>query len=160
MGSKCSKLQPNSRALLIYRAVFACVLWKISRWPFQKSIAQELDSTQCRMLAYVLPCVRSVDEDIDTFCRRRARQARTVANRVGLWSIVWCQRVIAWSAHLKRAALYQHPCTKLLRLNAATWLMTMRSQWVSVTGTRNSVLAGRTGLASTSGGRKCVGQMD
>ena len=101
-SSKCSKLSPSSRALLIYRAVFACVLWKISRWPFQKSIAQELDSTQCRMLAYVLPCVRSVDEDIDTFCRRRSRQARTVANRVGLWSIVWCQRVIAWSAHLKR----------------------------------------------------------
>jgi len=90
-------------------------------------------------------CVYVVDEDIDTFCRRRARQARTVANSVGLWSIVWCQRVIAWSAHLKRAALYQHPCTKLLNLNAATWLMTMRSQWVSVTGTRNSVLAGRTG---------------
>ena len=54
-SSKCKKVQPAKRALLIYRTVFACVLWKISRWPFQKSIAEELDSTQCRMLVLYFP---------------------------------------------------------------------------------------------------------
>ena len=102
----CSDLQPVQRALLIYRTVFACVLWKISRWPFQKSIAQELDSLQCKMLMFVLPCVPGEGEDIDVFCRRRARQARNVALKSGMWSIVWCRRVISWSMHLTRAATY------------------------------------------------------
>ena len=145
-SSKCKNVQPAKRALLIYRTVFACVLWKKSRWPFQKSIAEELDSTQCRMLAIVLPCVRGESEDIDTYCRRRSRQAKNVANKVGLWSIIWCERVIAWSAHLKRASLYQHPCNSFLRLNGDAWLQAMRSSFVTEFGTRNSVIAGRTGI--------------
>jgi len=142
---QCKNLQPAKRALLIYRTVFACVLWKISRWPFQKSIAEELDSTQCKMLSIVLPCVRAAEEDIDTYCRRRSRQAKNVANKVGLWSIIWCERVIAWSNHLKRANCYNHPCNSFLIAHGASWLQSMRSAFVTEHGTRNSVLAGRTG---------------
>ena len=47
--------------------------------------------------------------------------------------------------YIQCASLYKHPCAKLLEMNAATWLMTMRSQWVSVTGTRSSVFAARSG---------------
>jgi len=144
-NKRCANLQPLQKALLVYRTVFACVLWKISRWPFQKSVAQELDATQCQMLAYVLPCVPGDYEDLDAFCRRRARQARNVANKCGMWSITWCERVVAWNEHLMRASAYEHPCTQLLRLHDSTWLMFKRALWVSQYDTRNSVLAGRTG---------------
>ena len=145
-GNKQSRdLQPAKKALLIYRTVFACILWKISRWPFQKSIAGELDATQCKMLSFVLPCVMNPDEDIDTYCRRRSRLARNVANKVGLWSVMWCERVIAWSAHLKRAQNYHHPCNALINAHGNSWLQSMRSVFVTENSTKNSVLAGRSG---------------
>jgi len=144
-NKKCSHLQPTQKALLIYRTVFSTVLWKLSRWPFQKSIAEELDASQCQMLALVLPCVRAQVEDLDTYYRRRARQARNVASKCGMWSISWCDRLVSWHEHLKRAGAYQHPCTKLLKLHDSNWLMFQRSLWVSERDSRNSVLAGRTG---------------
>ena len=44
-GSKHAKqLRPAQKAMLIYRTVLACVLLKVSTWPWQKTIALELDS--------------------------------------------------------------------------------------------------------------------
>jgi hypothetical protein len=145
-GSKRAKqLRPAQKAMLIYRTVLACVLWKVSRWPWQKTIALELDSIQCRMLVFILPCVRSYTEDIDTFCRRQARQARNVANKCGLWSIVWARRVIAWNAHIRRGEMYAHPVPRLLDHHNSVWLMHQRGHFVSQRSFRNSVFAGRTG---------------
>ena len=94
---------------------------------------------------WILPCVRSDSEDIDSFCRRRARQARNVANHCRLWSIVWAQRVVAWSAHVNRGSKYAHPVSRLLQYRDSVWLLHQRSQYVSEFSIRNSVFAGRTG---------------
>ena len=142
---RAKQLRPAQKAMLIYRTVLACVLWKVSRWPWQKTVALELDAIQCKMLLIILPCVRSYTEDLDTFCRRRARQARNVANKCGLWSIVWAKRVIAWNAHVRRGAIYAHPVPRLLEHHNSVWLMNQRSQFVSEFSIRNSVFAGRTG---------------
>ena len=145
-GSKRAKqLGPAQKAMLIYRTALASVLWKVSRWPWQKTVALELDSIQCRMLLFILPCVRSYTEDIDTFCRRQARQARNVANKCGLWSIVWARRIIAWNAHVRRGVMYAHPVPRLLDHHNSVWLMHQRSHFVSERSFRNSVFAGRTG---------------
>ena len=82
---------------------------------------------------------------VDVFFRRRSRQARNVANKVGLWSIAWCQRLVNWSRHLDRSASYAHPCSSLIKMHDSTWLMHARSQWIGEFSIRNSMFAGRTG---------------
>ena len=72
-------------------------------------------------------------------------QARNVANKCGLWSIVWAKRVIAWNAHVKRGVMYDHPVPRLLDHHNSVWLMHQRGNFVSQRSLRNSVFAGRTG---------------
>ena len=117
-------------------------LWKISRWPFQTSIAQELDAVQCQMLAYMLPCVPHVNESTDHFCRRRLRQARNVASHAGLWSLMWAKRVIDWQDHVSRGSAYDHFCSQLSDFHDNDWIQAQRIPFVN---SRNSVFAGRTG---------------
>ena len=59
----------------VFLHVVAKVQWKFSRWPFQKTVAVELDKTQCSMTAFLLPCVIEPDEALDSYCRRRLRNA-------------------------------------------------------------------------------------
>ena len=94
---------------------------------------------------YPLKLCFLLHQDLDTFCRRQARQARNVANKCGLWSIVWARRVTAWNAHVRRGVMYAHPVPRLLDHHNSVWLMHQRSQFVSELSIRNSALAGRTG---------------
>ncbi len=129
----------------LYRTVLACISWKLSRWPFRKSIAEELDRVHCQMLAFVLPCARLVTETIDQYCRRRCTNARNVAMHAGMWSDIWCKRIINWNYHLERACNYNHMCSRLLKYHDAVWLQSQRAKWVSENDSRNSIVAGRTG---------------
>ena len=131
-----------SKAFLLYRPVVCLFLWKICRWPFQTSIAQELDSTQCQMLAFFLPCEPGIHETLDQFYRRRLRQARNVANQAGLWSLAWAQRNIQWQNHVLRGAEYGHFCSPLILFHNNSWLESRRAAFVN---SQNSSLSGRTG---------------
>ena len=143
MGDRTARiLSPIANAKLLYRSVVSMFLWKISRWPFQISIAQELDATQCQMLAHLLPCVPHANESTDHFHRRRLRQARNVASHAGLWSLVWAKRVIDWQNHVLRGFEYGHFCSKLIEFHDESWIESQRSHFVN---SRNSVFAGRTG---------------
>ena len=55
------------KAQLLQRSVVSCFQWKLSRWPFQKTVAISLDKVQCQMLALVLPCPRANDEYINHY---------------------------------------------------------------------------------------------
>ena len=125
----------------------AKTLWKFSRWPFQKSVAIEIDNLQCRMVSILIPCARQSHEDLDTFCRRRLRNARNICKSAGFWSEIWAKRIIKWNDHVRRGAEYKHICARLLDYNNAEWLLHQRAQFVPVDGSnhRCSVTAGRTG---------------
>ena len=45
------------RVRMLYRTVTSALVWKVSAWPFQQSVAQEIDTVQCQMLCKVIPCV-------------------------------------------------------------------------------------------------------
>ena len=139
---KCRSFSSESRIKLLNRTVTCCFSWKIARWPFQKSVARELDSLQCRMYAFMLPCEPQMHETLDSFCRRRLRQARSVATKVGLWSLEWCERLCKWDQHLKRGERYGHICFLLNQHKSAEWLLYQRSNLVNI---QNSISAGRTG---------------
>ena len=150
-GSKaCTRVNSAGKARLLQTTVVSNFLWKISRWPFQKSIAVELDSLQCRMMSFILPCIRGITESIDHYCRRRLRQARNVSQQIGLWSNLWCKRVINWEDHISRGERNNHFCTRLLKFHGRSWLWQQRTDYVpensqNANGTRNSLFSGRTG---------------
>ena len=150
-GSKaCARIGAEGKAKLLQRSVVTNFLWKVSRWPFQKTIAIELDKVQCKMIAIIVPCPRAVEETLDHYCRRRLRQARNVSQHLGFWSSLWSQRVLNWEEHLQRGQRYAHICTRLLKLNSDTWLQQQRSVFVasnsaSTRNDRNSLFSGRTG---------------
>ena len=63
-----SKLPMYLHFMLLQRAVLGTVMWKLSRWPYQKTVAVLLDGAMCRMAARILPCERKPTEDIDQYC--------------------------------------------------------------------------------------------
>ena len=148
-GSRaCARVSSEGKARLLQRSVMANFLWKVSRWPFQKTVAIELDKVQCKMIAMILPCPRARDESLDHYCRRRLRQARNVSQKLGFWSALWAQRVCNWEQHLQRGERYSHICTRLLYFHCEDWLQEQRRAFVPTSSERinaNSLFSGRTG---------------
>ena len=61
---------------------------------------------------------------------------------------MWCQRVVNWHEHVKRAGQYKHMCFYVLNYHDSEWLQMQRSRFVPSNGsdqTRNSIFRGRTG---------------
>ena len=138
----CVCVSPFQRACLLYKTVVATVTWKMSRWPFQKAIAQEVDNLQTQMIAMILPCVPMLHESPDHFFRRRRRNALNLANHVGLWSLLWAKRVVDWDSHIRRGLERSHFCALIVVYHDAAWLQEQRSNFVNAN--RNSIFAGRT----------------
>ena len=141
-SKKLSKLPISYKFMLLQRSVFSLVLWKLSRWPYQRSIAVELDSLMCHFARLILPCFPKFYESVDDFDRRRKREARDFCTRIGLWSTVWAKRVVAWQAHLHRAEHFNHPCSRILQFHGLEWLEQQRSFFLN---SRNTLWAGQTG---------------
>ena len=72
------------------------------------------------------------NEDIDSYCRRRARTARSVCTSAGLWSELWIERVLNWQEHVMRGTAYGHICENLLKFRDEQWLRVQRSAFVAI----------------------------
>lgn len=134
-------LTPFQRVRSLHRTVTRAVAWRMSAWPSQKTIVQELDNLQCKMLCKILPCVPRENETLDSFNRRRQRNARNVAGKIGLWSLLWASRSLAWHKHLTRCASY-HFCYDLLNYHGQAWFREQRTPYVTCS--RNPATAGQT----------------
>ena len=133
------------------RTVFCVVSWKVSRWPFQKSLAVEMDAMQTHMVSILSRIPKHDSEDWVGWIRRSRRLARNVCARIGFWSEAWARRTISWHEHVMR-----HPgiLKDLLLWHNSDWLQAMRAHFVAQNGseyTRNSFLAGRTGTRADGG---------
>lgn len=124
--NRARQLPPLARVSLILKTVQPCFVFKCSRWPFQRSIADELDKTQRTMVEMCVPCHILPDEDINTYIRRRHKQASKICSAAGNWSTVWAGRVISWQSHVARGINYGHPVVGLLRHQDAAWLEAQR----------------------------------
>jgi hypothetical protein len=149
-SSKIKAASTVWKARLLNQTVVPCFSWKVSRWPWQKTVAIALDALQVNMMAKILCVPRGDGEDIDHYCRRRNRLARDVSLKTGMWSRLWARRMTDWHNHLSRAATRLHFCSRLLQVNDAHWLLLQRSMYVSQDGlpynqSRVSASGGRTG---------------
>ena len=121
--------------------------WKLSRWPFQKTIAVKLDALQCKIVCYLIKFKWIPSESLDAYCRRRATHVRNLCQELSSWSELRAKRVIDWSDHIQRGGMYNHICNPLIKLKNEQWLTHERAKWVAVSASnsRNTPLAGRTG---------------
>ena len=101
-GRAASKLSVRSRCRLLNKAVLPILRFHCTRWPFSITRAAELDRIQRRMLSIILGCRPLPDEPIETFVRRRGREAGNFQRNIGCWSIIWASAVVKWSQHLRR----------------------------------------------------------
>ena len=130
---------------LLERSVHPVIAFRVSRWPPQKVISQELDGLQAKMIASIRRLRLAPGEEDSTFFRRRLKDARAIARKMGSWSGRWFKRFVQWNEHLDRHP--SHPATRVMRTRDRIWLQNCRSIFAA----RNPVrwnswtcLAGRT----------------
>ena len=136
----------ENRALqLLERCVYPVLAFRVGRWPPQKVVAQELNSTQAVMIASIRRTPPLPNEEPASFCRRRLKIAHSIAKGTGTWSGKWFDRFGKWNDHLSRHP--SHPTSRLIRTRDSIWLQTRRSTFASQNAVRwNSwtMIAGRT----------------
>ena len=143
-----AKSSMKGKLRLLNQCVFSNIAWKITRWPWQKTIAAKLDETQARMICYLNRLPRLPTEDLDQFCRRRKREARNLAAKEGFWSQIWARRIVNWMCHLARAESRNHHIVRILNERGPAWLRSRRQIYVAENENgyaRNSLHACRTG---------------
>ena len=157
-GSRNARMIPSEQKLRLQsRTVLASFSWQIGRWPYQKTIAVEMDALQNRMVAIIQRLPRHSEDSIESWWRRRCRQARLTCARIGNWSILWAKRVLAWHKHVQREESRGTINSMLLEFHNDEWLWHRRAAFVPENGsqsTRLSVIAGRTGTRASSGPRQ------
>jgi hypothetical protein len=90
------------RLKLMCRTVVAIFDHRNTRCPPQVTFMREVNRVQRKMVQIFLKAKRNPGESIDSFCRRRAREAGAVCRGQGLWAERWQNRCKAWSEHCSR----------------------------------------------------------
>ena len=127
---------------LLNRSCAPLLSYRCSRWPPQRRVAQELDQLQGKMVSILLRMPRRPGEAINEYCRRRNREAAKKCKKVGLWSLHWFKRAVAWDRHIQRGHNPFSWPSLLHEFHDASWLEHQRHcQNLRGTGTR--VSAGR-----------------
>ena len=97
-----NSLKIETKLSLLMRSVYSAINWKLARWPYQKSIAEELDGVQVHMVSILQRIPRLDGEDNVSWTRRSRRLARNTCSTIGLWSEAWAGKVIDWHDHVMR----------------------------------------------------------
>ena len=147
-----TRVQQRETMRSLQQCVFACAQWKLSRWPFQETVAVKMDHMQAEMMRCIIRTPILDGETNEHFFRRRARIARDTAARAGNWSKKWASRVLAWDKHINKSPLCVqqiHHCKYIIEYHDSTWLLFKRAAFTNESG--RTLAAGLTGTRSVSG---------
>ena len=111
------------------------------RWAFTKDRANDLDKLQLKMISKLVRITRDRAEDRKSYFGRRDQVCETLAEQSGRWSVLWADRLLRWSDHLRRERNAGSWASKLLRTEDAAWLRLQRLPFVCAA---RSLLAGAT----------------
>jgi len=144
-GSKHGhKLSPAQRFTLLGKAVVPQLDCRCTRWPPQRTIADELDGVQRKMMATAMRISRYPGEELPDYVRRRGRAAARQCKLTGTWSQRWFKRVIAWHSHLERPRNAHTWPAKTLHHRDREWLIRRRASLLSDNCKSGSCMAGKT----------------
>ena len=139
------KREPQKRMQLLDRSVFPAVSYRVSRWPPQKVVAQQLDRVQVNMIASIRKLPPLPFEEPGHFNNRRMKDAHSFLRQTSTWSSRWFNRFHEWNEHLSRHP--DHPASRILATRGSEWLRRRRANYAATNPVRwNSwtSLAGRT----------------
>lgn len=88
----------------LHRVVGPTLDYHNSRWAVMPNFMAEIDRVQRNVTAIVLRLRKGPEESPEGFVRRRASAAGQVASANGLRSLRTASRIVAWQAHVARAA--------------------------------------------------------
>ena len=108
------------------RCVKPVLLFRCTRWPYTRALAEEQNRVQRRMLSYFINLQRSPLEDDDTYFRRRMRFVANVARLSGAWGTEHAQRIVSWAEHLRRPRNHHSLAGRLYSWRNETWLQQRR----------------------------------
>ena len=154
-GKRCTRgVSIDQKLALMKRSVRPLLTFRSSIWPPQKSLANEVDGLQRKMVSLVCPIRRHRDEPFDQYARRRGYHARKLIEQSESWSKHWFDRSIKFHEHVERG---RSSCTwnqDLLDFHGSDWLQRRRAEFASVFSSRPnawSIWAGRTGTRAAAG---------
>lgn len=128
-GSQVKKALTREGRLKVIERVGASIFdYRNSRWPLSPSLARAEDALQRRILLIAHGSARRADEDLDTWQRRRSREAGVEARQVGLWSERHAKRMLMWRAHVERDSARGSMLSHLWHHQNAAWRMSRRER--------------------------------
>ena len=147
------KASQNQKLKLLERAVVSVASYRWSRWPPQKSIANELDRIQTKMFAIVLNVRPRPGEDLFKWNRRRFKHAASFV-KSRLWSYRWFDRALRWDEHIERHPEFFVSCLRSWR--GREWLIERRAENMPILARVASRLSIHAGLTRTRASAGCV----
>ena len=118
--------------------------YRCSRWPPQKTIAQELDVLHRKMVSTMIRLPKNPGGDVAEDMKRQGRLAGLLCTRTGKWSHRWFQRAQTSNDHLERARNRHSWPSRLLHYRDRDWLMRRRASLLPADGKTGSCTAGHT----------------
>ena len=138
VGPCTGGLSLQQRCRLLDRCVRPHLHFRNTRWPFTKSLAEQQNRIQRRMLSFFVRVERLPTEDLNMYNRRRMRNIAAIAKRQGTWSSEHAKRVVAWAEHLQRPLNHFSLASKFYLWRGPSWLQQRRlSSGVMRPGTRS-----------------------
>ena len=121
----------RSKAMFLKGTLLGLARSRWARWPYRTTLADRLDATQRRYLAILFPTVRLDTDSDQSFFVRRSTHAADRARRIGVWSRIWADDILAWDGHVQRGHdpdLWHKP---LLAWQGPSWLEIQRARFSS-----------------------------
>ena len=97
-----------------------------SRWPWQRTYANCLDSLQRHIIHCIRPLRPAPEEAVAAYVRRRCVICGRIVERWGKWSKLWAQDVHKWDRHILRAHDPKNWSLPLRQWHGEEWLEQQR----------------------------------
>ena len=111
----------QQRLALFARVAHGILDYRLTRWPASPSLHRSLDALQRRCLIFLVPSARRAGECMETWCRRKSRDAGKLARNMGLWSLRHVNRAHTWRSHMGRPLNRNSPAVVLYNFRDMYW---------------------------------------
>ena len=114
--AETKKFALRIRIAQMVRTVQPILVYRLTRYPFTITMAENLDRLQRKMISIAMGLRKGVDEEPAHFIRRRGREAAVFQRDMGKWSRLWANLVVGWSGHVERNTSKRSWSSKILHI--------------------------------------------
>lgn len=131
------------------RHLLPIITYRAAAWPYQSTLAAQLDRFQNRLLAMLLHVQFEVRETPAQFFRRRAHRAATICQCNGRWSLAWARQMLNYNGHVQRNHTGNQWPALIGELRGTAWLRSRRAKYASKFSIRQGAWGLDAGITNT-----------